>query len=194
MARPREFDVDDVLDRALEVFWAKGFEATSLTDLLEAMELSKSSFYQTFESKADLYRRCLDRYRHRVADQMMEQLERSASGRAFIDEVFRRLARNLEGPAGRRACFVMNDAGEVGQRDEAVARRVRLGAAQFERVFRAAVERAQQEGGLPPEKDAQALARYLVSSRSGLLAMRKAGAPKHELDDVIDVTLAALDA
>jgi TetR/AcrR family transcriptional repressor of nem operon len=88
----------------------------------------------------------------------------------------------------------MNDAGDVERREEAVALRMRLGAAQFEGVFRAAVERAQREGDISPETDAQALARYLMSSRSGLLAVRKAGASKSELQDIIDVTLSALNS
>jgi len=193
MGRPREFDPEVALDRAVDVFWTQGFDATSLRDLLQAMDLSKSSFYQTFSSKGELYLRCLDRYRNRIADQMMHDLQQAESGRAFIESVFRGLARDLDRPNGRRACLIMNDAGDVERREEAVALRMRLGAAQFEGVFRAAVERAQREGDIRSGKDAQALARYLVSSRSGLLAVRKAGASKSELQDIIDVTLSALD-
>jgi len=193
MGRPREFDPDAALDRAVDVFWTQGFDATSLRDLLQAMDLSKSSFYQTFSSKGELYLRCLDRYRNRIADRMMHDLQQADSGRAFIESVFRGLARDLDQPNGRRACLIMNDAGDVERREEAVALRMRLGAAQFEGVFRAAVERAQREGDISPETDAQALARYLMSSRSGLLAVRKAGASKSELQDIIDVTLSALN-
>jgi TetR/AcrR family transcriptional repressor of nem operon len=124
---------------------------------------------------------------------MMQDLEQADSGRAFIGDAFRSLAHNLDAPNGRRPCLVMNDSGDVERREEAVARRMQNGAEQFESVFRAAVERAQQEGDVPPEKDADALARYLMSSRSGLLAVRKAGASEAELRDVIDVTLSALD-
>jgi TetR/AcrR family transcriptional repressor of nem operon len=194
MGRPREFDPEAALDRAVDVFWTQGFDATSLRDLLQAMDLSKSSFYQTFSSKGELYLRCLDRYRNRIADRMMHDLQQANSGRAFIESVFRGLARDLDRPNGRRACLIMNDAGDVERREEAVALRMRLGAAQFEGVFRAAVERAQREGDISPETDAQALARYLMSSRSGLLAVRKAGASKSELQDIIDVTLSALNS
>lgn len=193
MARPREFDTKQVLDQAVDVFWTQGFDATSLRDLLQAMDLSKSSFYQTFGSKGDLYLQCLDRYRNQVADRMMRDLEQATSGRAFIEDVFRDLARDLDSPNGRRACLVMNDSGDVKRREDAVALRMRLGAAQFEGVFRAAVERAQREGNISSDNDAHALARYLVSSRSGLLAVRKAGASEDELNDIIDVTLSTLD-
>ncbi len=194
MARPREFDVEDALDDAVEVFWTKGYDAASLQDLLRAMDLSKSSFYQTFDSKSSLYLKCLDRYRTRIVDQMRRDLEETPSGRAFIESEFRDLARGLDQPHGRRPCLVMNDSGDAERRADAVAQRVQRGAEQFEQVFRTAVERAQRDGDIPDEADAGALARYLVSSRSGLLAMRKAGASADELRDVIDVTLSALDA
>jgi len=193
MGRPREFDTEDALDQAVEVFWTQGFDATSLRDLLEAMDLSKSSFYQTFDSKGTLYLKCIDRYRTRIVDRMMEDLGQADSARAFIENAFRSLARNLDSPNGRRPCLVMNDSGDVERREEAVARRMQRGADQFEAVFRTAVERAQREGDVPAEKDPEALARYLMSSRSGLLAVRKAGASKATLRDIVDVTLSVLD-
>ena len=116
-----------------------------------------------------------------------------ADGRAFIEDAFRDLVRDLDAPNGRRPCLVMNDSGDVERREEAVARRMRRGAEQFEDVFRTAVERAQRDGDIPAAKNPDALARYLMSSRSGLLAVRKAGASKDELQDIIDVTLSALD-
>jgi TetR/AcrR family transcriptional repressor of nem operon len=194
VGRPREFDPEDALDEAVEVFWTKGFDATSLRDLLEAMDLSKSSFYQTYGSKGELYLRCIDRYRDRVADRMMQDLRRADSARAFIEDAFRALTRDLDAENGRRPCLVMNDSGDVERREAAVARRMRRGAAQFEAVFRTAVERAQREGDVPAHKDPDALARYLMSSRSGLLAVRKSGASEDELRDVVEVTLSALDA
>mgnify|MGYP000243992803 CR=1 FL=1 len=193
MGRPREFDTEEALDRAVEVFWTQGFDATSLRDLLRAMDLSKSSFYQTYDSKGALYLQCVDRYRRRIVDRMRRDLARAESARAFIEDAFRDLVRDLDAPNGRRPCLVMNDSGDVERREEAVARRMRRGAEQFEDVFRTAVERAQRDGDIPAAKNPDALARYLMSSRSGLLAVRKAGASKDELQDIIDVTLSALD-
>jgi len=194
MGRPREFDPEDALDEAVEVFWTQGFDATSLRDLLRAMDLSKSSFYQTYGSKGELYLQCIDRYRNRVADRMMQELEQTETARAFIEDAFWALTRDLDAENGRRPCLVMNDSGDVERREEAVARRMRQGAEQFEAVFRTAVERAQREGDVPPHKDPDVLARYLMSSRSGLLAVRKSGASEAELRDVVEVTLSALDA
>ena len=193
MGRPLEFDKDEALEHAMGVFWTRGYEATSLRDLLEAMELSKSSFYQSFGSKGELFRRCINRYRGQITSQMHRNLESAESGRAFIEEAFHSITEKVHAPEGRRGCFVMNTASHVAARDPEVADLVGKGAAQFEALFRQAVERAQREGDIPADKKPRVLARYLVSSRSGLMAMAKAGASQDELKEVVTVMLAALD-
>lgn len=192
MGRPLEFDKEEALEVAMHVFWTRGYEATSLRNLLDAMGLSKSSFYQSFESKQALFQRCLNRYRRAITARMKDDLEQAASGRAFIEEAFHRITEKVHEPGGRRGCLVMNTASHVAAREPEVATLVAEGAAQFQQIFRAAVERAQQEGKIPATKDARSLARYLVSSRSGLMAMAKTGASQSELEDIVAVTLSAL--
>lgn len=193
MGRPLEFDKEEALERAMHVFWTRGYEATSLRHLLNAMDLSKSSFYQSFESKQALFQRCINRYRRAVAAQMYGDLKQAASGHAFIKEAFHRITKKVNEPGGRRGCLVMNTASHVAAREPEIAALVAEGAAQFEQIFRAAVERAQQEGDIPADNDARSLARYLVSSRSGLMAMAKSGASQAELEDIVAVTLSALE-
>ncbi len=192
MGRPIEFDRDEALERAMMVFWAKGYEATSLRDLLAEMELSRSSFYQSFENKQALFKRCINRYRRAIVTRMHDDLERAASGRAFIEDAFHRITEKVHEPGGRRGCLVMNTASHLAAREPEIAPLVAEGAAQFEQIFRTAVERAQREGDIPAGKDARSLARYLVSSRSGLMAMAKTGASQDELADIVAVTLSAL--
>lgn len=193
MGRPLEFDKDEALEQAMSVFWSRGYEATSLRDLLEAMELSKSSFYQSFGSKGELFQRCINRYRGRVTGRMRRDLDSAPSARAFIEDAFRSITDKVHEPDGRRGCLVMNTASHVATRDQDVATLVAEGAAQFETLFRRAVERAQREGDIPADKESRVLARYLVSSRSGLMAMAKAGASERDLEEVVSVILGALD-
>lgn len=193
IGRPLEFDPDQALDSALAIFWSQGYEATSLQDLLRAMSLSKSSFYQTFHSKRALFERCLERYRAKIADDLATRLSGAASGRAFIEEVLYSVAAEARGQGQPRGCLTMNTANEFSRRDAKVARQVSSGVASFKRVFFAAVQRGQEEGEISRIYHPGVLADYLVSSITGLRTMVKAGADGEAAEGVIKVVLKALD-
>jgi len=204
MNRPLQFDPDIALDQAMHLFWERGYEGTSLEDLLRATHLSKSSFYQQFGSKHGLLLKAICRYRDEISSRMDASLAVSPTGRAFIEDVFGEFtgggaesagAGGVDSaglPAAESGCFVLNCASEFAQRDSEVAELVTGGLAQFEAIFEAAVWRAQQEGDIGPGRDAKALARYLVSSRSGLKTMAKAGAEPRTMQDIVGTVLQTL--
>ncbi len=186
--RPLAFDPDIALDQAMHLFWERGYEGTSLQDLLRATHLSKSSLYQRFGSKHALLLETIRRYRDEISSRMDAALAASPTGRAFIEDVFS----EFTGGAAENGCFVLNCASEFAQRDSEVAELVTGGLAQFEAIFEAAVRRAQQEGDIGQGRDAKALARYLVSSRSGLKTMAKAGAEPRTMQDIVGTVLHTL--
>jgi TetR/AcrR family transcriptional repressor of nem operon len=192
IGRPLEFDPEQALDSALAVFWSQGYEATSLQNLLDAMALSKSSFYQAFHSKRALFERCLDRYRDQVASDFGARLNGAASGRVFIEDVLLGIADEARSRRKPRGCLVMNTANEFSQRDARLAKRVAAGVERFKGVFLAAVQRAQQEGGISREHEPDALADYLVTSITGLRTLVKAGADAATVEGVVSVILKAL--
>ncbi|HLF96225.1 MAG TPA: TetR/AcrR family transcriptional regulator [Methylococcaceae bacterium] len=193
MGRPLEFDPEQALDAAMGVFWASGYGATSVQDLLEAMDLSKSSFYQAFGSKRQLFERCLRRYRENTAAAMLDGLDQTVSGRRFIADMLYSAAGEACLGEKPRGCLVMNTANEFAQQDATVAGWVAQGVNRFTAVFRAAVQRAQKEGEIAAAKDPEALAHYLVSSMSGLKTMVKAGAGEKTVRDIVPLILSALD-
>lgn len=193
IGRPLEFDPEQVLDAAMHVFWSKGYETTSLQDLLKAMGLSKSSFYQAFGGKQPLFERCIQRYRESIAADMLKRLDKAASGRQFIADMLYSVADEARGPKKPCGCLVMNTANEFAQRDPAVAEWVKKGVGRFTAVFKAAVRRAQAEGEISADRDAAGLANYLVSSMSGLKTLVKAGAGEKAVKDIVRVILRALD-
>ncbi len=193
MGRPAEFDRDRVLDAAMQLFWRKGYEATSLADLLKAMGLSKSSLYQAFGSKHALFESCITRYRDMLVADMQAALDSAGSARRFIEQAFYAVDAETRSSATRRGCLVMNTASEFAQRDPAIARRVSASTRAFSKVFATAVRQAQHDGEIPADRDPTALASYLVSSMTGLRTMVKAGASKHKTRDIAKVILTALD-
>lgn len=190
--RPLEFDPDTALEAATQLFWRQGYEATSLQDLLDEMQLSKSSFYQAFGSKHALFGRCIDHYRDSLARGMQQQLEAAPRAWDFIAGMLTSVARETRGGDARRGCLVMNTASEFGQSDPEVAARVKAGTARFRKVFLQAVKRAQAEGDIPADRDPALLADYLVTNMSGLRTLTKAGASAAAIRRIAGVTLSAL--
>ncbi|MBI5823401.1 MAG: TetR/AcrR family transcriptional regulator [Chloroflexi bacterium] len=193
LGRPLEFDPDKAIDAAIEVFWCKGYEATSMTDLLEAMNLSKSSLYQTFGSKRQLFKRCLSRYVDNLSAEMTQELENASSGRSFIEDTFVSIANTAQQPEGAKGCLVGNSANEFGQREPALTAPVTDGLNRFARVFTDAVVKAQAEGSISADADPLALGNYLVGTMNGLRMMIKAGADKRSAKGMVTLILKALN-
>ncbi len=192
MARPREFETDDALERAMAVFWARGYEATSLVDLTDAMGISKSSLYETFGNKRDLFLAALDHYAQSRLAPLVAILEGDRPGREAIAAVFAVLVERALAGQTRHGCFLANCASEVAPHDADAARLVAGALGRMEDAFRHAVARAQAEGAIPPGRDSRALARFLVTVANGLQVMSKAGFGRAALEDVIGVAIAAL--
>jgi TetR/AcrR family transcriptional repressor of nem operon len=193
MARPREFDADSALERAMQVFWAKGYEATSLDDLCDATGLSRSSLYGAFGDKRDLLLCSIDRYSERGTARIAATLENAPSLRdglanllcEFIDQI-------VAGP-GRRGCFIGNCAAELARHDREALARVRRSLARTEAILRDALTRAQTRGEISSTADIVALARFLTSSFQGLRLVGKASSDRDTLKDIAAVVLRCLD-
>ena len=124
MARPREFDRDQVVDRAVEVFWRNGFAATSIRDLVEATGLNRGSLYHTFGDKAGLFEAALERYRAGGPIRRLVAAADSGPPRQVIGEFFARLVELGASDTERRGCLMTNTAAELAARDERVAAQV----------------------------------------------------------------------
>lgn len=193
VGRPLQFDPEQALGTAMQLFWRKGYEATSLHDLLKVTGLSKSSFYQAFGSKHALFERSINRYKGDMVRDLREMLAKANSGREFIEQIFLAVAAETKGKNARRGCLVMNTASEFSQTDPVISNLVKQGTKAFCEVFEAAVIRAQEEGDINKGRDSKILASYLVTSMSGLKTQVKAGISADEVKAITGVILSALD-
>ncbi len=192
MARPREFDVDTALERAMDVLWSKGYEATSLDALCEATALSRSSLYATFGSKRKLLLRSVERYVERRTPNIAAILARplpirdafAALLQEFIDQI-------VAGP-GRRGCFLGNCAAELPRSDRAALAQVRQGLGRTEAIFRDALARAKTRGELSSDADVAVLARFLTSAIQGLRLVGKVNPNRAALNDIAKTMLQCL--
>jgi TetR/AcrR family transcriptional repressor of nem operon len=194
MARPREFDADTAIDRAMEIFWSNGYETTSLDDLCEVMQLSRSSLYATFGSKRNLLLLSVDRYVEQrnpllaaaLAQPLPVREAFAALARQFIDQI-------VSGP-GRRGCFLGNCAAELPRGDRAALARVRRGLEATQATFADALDRARARGELRPDADVQALARFMMSGFQGLRLVGKVNSDRAVLEDIITTMLECLES
>src|SRR5215475_5610995 len=111
MARPREFDVDDALDRATQVFWTRGYEGTSVQDLVDALGVNRASLYATFGDKAQLFSAVLDRYGDQVNGAISEALTAPATGAEAVRAWFGAVIQKATHPAGPRGCLFIGAVG-----------------------------------------------------------------------------------
>jgi TetR/AcrR family transcriptional regulator, transcriptional repressor for nem operon len=193
MPRPKEFERDVVLDRAMRVFWSRGYEATSIQHLVDRMGIQRGSLYDTFGDKRALFFAAIERYDRVVTAKLMAALDEPASGKDAIRRFFR-LKVELALESGRpRGCLVTNSAAELASRDRGAATRVGGVLTKIEAAFQRAVVRAQKAGEIDASRNSRALARFLTSSAQGLSVMAKTFPERAVLEDIVKVILAALD-
>jgi len=149
MPRPREFNASAAVDRAMEVFWTRGYEATSLDDLYAATGLSRSSLYGTFGTKRNLLLMTVDRYVELRAPNFAAALAGPLAVSDAIAASLGELINQIVSGAGRRGCFLGNYPAELPRSDCAALARVREGLGRTEGAFHAALERAEAAGELP---------------------------------------------
>jgi len=191
MARPREFDEAAALDAAVQCFWAKGYEATSVRDLAQQMGITGASLYNAFGDKRALYRRALDHY---VANSIGERIQRHEGKpppeaiRAFLDEI---IARSLGDPQ-RKGCMLVNSALELAPHDPEFQRAIAAVLKQIEGFFLHCVQAGQRDGSITADQPADDLARLLLSTLMGLRVMARARPERKLLEGMARPALAAL--
>jgi TetR/AcrR family transcriptional repressor of nem operon len=190
MPRPATFQPDAVIERAMLLFWEKGYAETSVRDLVEGTAVLRGSLYHAFGDKRSLYIQALRRYGALALRQLTEAWDSAAPVRDNVRMVLMAIV-DLPEAERRRGSMVCNCMVEVAPHDAEVAGVVAEILLEFTRFFQAAFAAGQRAGEPAAGTSPRALAHYLVSSIQGLCVTAKAGAPRTELLDVVEVTLAA---
>jgi AcrR family transcriptional regulator len=188
--RPREFDAAKALDRALEVFWRKGYEGTSLSDLTRAMRINRPSLYAAFGNKEELFRKVLDRYGEGPASYVRGALG-ARTAREVAEGLLYGAAELLTSPRHPRGCLLVKSALACGEEAAPVREELTLRRAAGEMAVRRRLERAQREGDLPTGASAVDLARYLATVIHGMTLQAVGGASREELSRLARMALRA---
>ena len=187
---PRSFDADLALDSALQVFWRKGYEGTSLSDLTAAMGINRPSLYAAFGDKEALFRKALDRYAEGPASYVKEALAQPTA-RRVVESLLREAAVLLTDPRNPPGCLNVQGALACGGDAEPVQRELALRRAAGQKVIRDRLRRAKAEGDLPADANPADLARYIATVLHGMSVQAAGGATRAELLRVAQTALQA---
>lgn len=192
MARPREFDIDEALNRAMEAFWRRGYEATSMTDLVDAMGVQKGSIYKAFKDKHSLFMAALQRYMDTIYDAARQVLTRADSPVEGIGSWLvqtRRLGRDGK---MRKGCLGINSMAELAPHDREVSKLMQRHFDRMESLLVGVITEGQEQGQLRRDVPARRLAHFLSVFAAGTAVTTKGSLEGLDRDDTTDVVLSAL--
>lgn len=193
VGRPREFDIDEAIESAMQVFWSRGYNGTSLPDLIDGTGLSRGSIYKAFGDKRALFLLALDRYASAAADRLLATLRESGHAKENIRKALFRYAQQSIGMAGQRGCLLLATATEMVPHDTEIAQRVSNMFTRIHHSFYDAIQRGKESGEIAQEVDSETLAKLILCLIQGMRAVGKTGSTKAELTAVIDCAMRLLD-
>ena len=188
--RPRSFDTDKALDRAMHVFWRKGYDGTSLSDLTRAMRINAPSLYAAFGNKAALFGKVIDRY---VAGpgRFIPKALKAPTARAVVEQLFKGVVGLQVAKDHPGGCLLVQGAVSAGDKTSRVRKEVTARLAMCEGAIRKRLERAKSEGDLPRHANPADLARYIMAVLDGIAVAGATGAKRKQLQTIAEVALRA---
>jgi TetR/AcrR family transcriptional repressor of nem operon len=189
MARPRDFDESEVLQKAICLFSDKGYSGTSMQNLVDGLGISRSSLYDTFGDKHQLYMKALVFYEQGYGAQLDALIKEAPNSRIAIQQLLELVVENLLEDKQRRGCFMVNAGVELANHDKEVSTLLCQHEQQMEKAFLKAIKRGQKDGEISTEQNAQALARFLNNTVKGMQVSIKTIADRNFYRDIIQTAL-----
>jgi TetR/AcrR family transcriptional regulator, transcriptional repressor for nem operon len=193
MSRPKEFNPDDAIEKAMQVFWHKGYEATSMEDLLSAMDLNRGSLYDTFGDKRQLFLKVVDRYCTTFVGSKFSLLDQPGPALPALRRFIQGMIEGALADPQRRGCLIANTVMELSPHEKEIAGTLRQVLKMAEDTFFRVLARAKQQGELNSDKDPRALARFLTTMMQGTIVMIKAGTSADVVEQTAETALSILD-
>lgn len=188
VGRPRAFDVDTALEKAMRVFWQRGYEGTSLTALTDAMDINRPSLYAAFGNKEALFRKALERYQGQRRD-FGEAALAEPVARVAIEKLLLGTAEIQTDPGAPQGCLVIQGALVGSEEAEPIRKELIARRAANQAAIRERLERAKAEGDLPAKAKPAALALYFMTVINGMAVQAASGATREELQELVTTAM-----
>lgn len=191
IGRPTEFDRQAALEKSMDLFWRNGYEATSLTELIQEMGIGRQSLYNSFGDKHTLFVEAVQHYINSKGQHFLSVLQADGSPVGNVRRLLEQMV-DFVASGDCRGCLVTNSIVELAPHDKKVHNMVHSMVKQVEKTLQATLDRAVDEGEISPSTDTRAMARFFNNTVHGLVVLGKSSATKNELKDVVKVALSTL--
>lgn len=193
MARTKDFDEKEVLTKAVHLFWHKGYNGTSMQDLVDGLGISRSSLYDTYGDKHTLFIKALESYQENASGSMCNIVTNNVSAKEAIKQLLELTAVELIDDNQHKGCFMTNAAVEVAPHDAEVSNVICQNDQLIENAFYTAIKKGQKSGEISDKKDPRAIARFIFNTVKGLRVSAKSVTDKSIFDDIITLAMSVLD-
>ncbi|MET3980314.1 TetR/AcrR family transcriptional repressor of nem operon [Mucilaginibacter sp. UYP25] len=192
MARTKDFDEDEVLKKAVDLFWLKGYNATSMQDLVDGLGISRSSLYDTYGDKHSLFIKALESYQCTNTGKFVQIIEGGKPAKETIKELLKFIADNLLNDKSQKGCFIVNAEVEVALHDKEVGDMIQKNDQNVEDAFFRVIQKGQESGEITNPQNARALARFLFNTVKGIQVTAKSTTDREVFDDIINLAVGVL--
>jgi TetR/AcrR family transcriptional regulator, transcriptional repressor for nem operon len=192
MPRIKAFEETEIIEKAKNLFQTKGYEATSMQDLIDTLGISRSSLYDTFGDKHELYLKTLQSYCNDNAYTLAEDAKLSTDPLAFIHEIFDSVVASSKLDKDKKGCYVVNTMVEFGLTNPTVTEIISASNTSCEKTLEKLISRAQQQKRVPADKNAKQIAKFLFNTICGMRVNAKANASAKELKEIAEMALSVL--
>lgn len=193
MARTKQFDEEEVLNRALELFWKQGYNATSMQDLVSHLGINRASLYDTYTGKRELFNRALNNYRLHNAQGISDFLNKYDSVKEGLHKLFKNSINESVADKDHKGCFVTNTTTELLPGDDEIHTVLIENKILFEGIFEDYINKGIKSGEIDSSKNAKSIAGFLFMLNNGLRVTAKVNPDKSELESIIESALSVLD-
>jgi TetR/AcrR family transcriptional repressor of nem operon len=193
MARAKDFDENKVLTKAIEIFWHKGYNGTSMQDLVDGLGISRSSLYDTFTDKHTLFVKALESYQNSGAAKVQALIDGAGSAKAAVQKLLEFTILDLLDDDQQKGCFMVNTKVELATHDVEINTLVCQNDQQMEDAFLQLIQKGKNSGEIKNGQEARALARFIFNAMKGMQVTAKSINDKAVFDDIIRLTVSILD-
>ena len=191
--RTKEFDEKEALGKAMQLFWHKGYNGTSMQDVLDTLGLSRSSLYRTFTDKHTLFLKALANYQQFSSSEIKNVIDEDDTAKETIKKLLNFIAEVVLHDEQHKGCFMLNSEVEISLHDKVVHDMVLESDRDIEDIFYHVLKKGQKNGEISKTQDPRAMARFFLNTAKGIRVTAKSNSDKEVFKDIISLALIILN-